>query len=234
MIELLKDTRKNMMTGVSYMIPFVVAGGILLALSVLLSGNASVPDKGWLADIANIGITGLGMMVPILSGYIAFSMVDRPGLAPGIIGGLIASNIGAGFLGGILSGIVAGVVVFYLKKIKLPSSLRSLGPIFIIPLFGTLIVGVLMYGVIGQPIAALMTALTKWLESMGTGNLVVLGLVLGAMIASDMGGPINKVAFSFGSAMVGTINPATGLPSATALTIMAGIGDNCCTEKIHR
>ena len=182
MIELLKNTRKNMMTGVSYMIPFVVAGGILLALSVLLSGNASVPDKGWLADIANIGITGLGMMVPILSGYIAFSMVDRPGLAPGIIGGLIASNIGAGFLGGILSGILAGVVVFYLKKIKLPSSLRSLGPIFIIPLFGTLVVGVLMYWVIGQPIAALMTALTKWLESMGTGNLVVLGLILGAMI----------------------------------------------------
>ena len=228
MIELLKNTRKNMMTGVSYMIPFVVAGGILLALSVLLSGNASVPDKGWLADIANIGITGLGMMVPILSGYIAFSMVDRPGLAPGIIGGLIASNIGAGFLGGILS----GIVVFYLKKIKLPSSLRSLGPIFIIPLFGTLIVGVLMYWVIGQPIASMMTALTKWLESMGTGNLVVLGLILGAMIASDMGGPINKVAFSFGSAMVGTINPATGLPSDTALTIMAGIGAAICIPPL--
>lgn len=232
MIELLKNTRKNLMTGVSYMIPFVVAGGILLALSVLLSGNASVPDKGWLADIANIGITGLGMMVPILSGYIAFSMVDRPGLAPGIIGGLIASNIGAGFLGGILSGIIAGVVVFYLKKIKLPSSLRSLGPIFIIPLFGTLIVGILMYWVIGQPIATLMTALTKWLESMGTGNLVVLGLILGAMIASDMGGPINKVAFSFGSAMVGTINPATGLPSETALTIMAGIGAAICIPPL--
>lgn len=112
MIELLKNTRKNLMTGVSYMIPFVVAGGILLALSVLLSGNASVPDKGWLADIANIGITGLGMMVPILSGYIAFSMVDRPGLAPGIIGGLIASNIGAGFLGGFCQGSLPGLWFF--------------------------------------------------------------------------------------------------------------------------
>lgn len=220
------------MTGVSYMIPFVVAGGILLAISVLFSGSASVPDKGMLGDIANIGITGLGMMVPVLSGYIAFSMVDRPGLAPGIIGGLIASNIGAGFLGGILSGILAGIVVFYLKKIKLPSSLRSLGPIFIIPLIGTFVVGGLMYWVIGQPIAAMMTSLTSWLENLGTGNMVFLGLILGAMIASDMGGPINKVAFSFGSAMVGTLDPTTGMPSATALSIMAGIGAAICIPPL--
>ena len=232
MINLLKDTRKNLMTGVSYMIPFVVAGGILLALSVLFSGSASVPSEGMLGDIANIGVTGLGMMVPILSGYIAFSMVDRPGLAPGIIGGLIASNIGAGFLGGILSGLLAGIVVYYLKQIKLPSSLRSLGPIFIIPLIGTTIVGCLMYWVIGQPIAALMTALTAWLESMGTTNLVLLGLVLGAMIASDMGGPINKVAFGFGSAMVGTIDSVTGMPSDTALSIMAGIGAAICIPPL--
>jgi fructose-specific PTS system IIC-like component len=232
MIELLKDTRKNLMTGVSYMIPFVVAGGIMLALSVLFSGTAAVPSEGMLADIANIGITGLGLMVPILSGYIAFSMVDRPGLAPGIIGGMIASNIGAGFLGGILSGVLAGIAVYYLKKIKLPASLRSLGPIFIIPLIGTFIVGTLMYWVVGQPIAALMEALTKWLESMGTGNLVILGLILGAMIASDMGGPINKVAFSFGSAMVGTIDPSTGMPSATALSIMAGIGAAICIPPL--
>lgn len=232
MITLLKDTRKNLMTGVSYMIPFVVAGGILLALSVLLSGNAAVPSTGVLSDIANIGIAGLGLMVPILSGYIAFSMVDRPGLAPGIIGGLIASNIGAGFIGGILSGLLAGIVVFYLKKIKLPSSLRSLMPIFVIPLLGTFIVGGLMYWVIGQPIASMMTALTSWLTSLGTGNLVILGLVLGAMIGSDMGGPINKVAFSFGSAMVGTVDAATGLPSETALVIMAGIGAAICVPPL--
>lgn len=232
MIDLLKDTRKNLMTGVSYMIPFVVAGGIMLALSVLLSGTAAVPSEGMLADIANIGITGLGLMVPILSGYIAFSMVDRPGLAPGIIGGMIASNIGAGFLGGILSGVLAGLVVYYLKQIKLPPSLRSLGPIFIIPLIGTFVVGTLMYWVIGQPIATLMETLTKWLEAMGTGNLVILGLILGGMIASDMGGPINKVAFSFGSAMVGTIDPVTGMPSATALSIMAGIGAAICIPPL--
>lgn len=232
MMQLLKDTRKNLMTGVSYMIPFVVAGGILLALSVLFSGNASVPSEGMLADIANIGITGLGLMVPILSGYIAFAMVDRPGLAPGIIGGMIASNIGAGFIGGIFSGILAGVVVHYLKKIKLPSSLRSLGPIFIIPLIGTFVVGGLMYWVIGQPIAGMMTGMTNWLETLGTGNLVILGLVLGAMIASDMGGPINKVAFGFGSAMVGTLDPVTGVPSDTALTIMAGIGAAICIPPL--
>ncbi|MBL1226425.1 PTS fructose transporter subunit EIIC [Enterococcus sp. BWR-S5] len=232
LVSLLKDTRKHMMTGVSYMIPFVVAGGIMLAVSVLLSGNASVPSEGVLADIANIGITGLGLMVPILSGYIAFSMADRPGLAPGIIGGMIASNIGAGFIGGILSGILAGIVVTYLKKIKLSSSLRSLMPIFVIPLLGTMIVGGLMYWVVGQPIAAAMEGMTSWLESMGTGNLIILGLVLGAMIASDMGGPINKVAFSFGSAMVGTLDPVTGVPSETALAIMAGIGVAICVPPL--
>ncbi|MBL1229805.1 PTS fructose transporter subunit EIIC [Enterococcus sp. BWB1-3] len=232
LISLLKDARKHMMTGVSYMIPFVVAGGIMLAVSVLLSGNAAVPSEGVLADIANIGITGLGLMVPMLSGYIAFSMTDRPGLAPGIIGGMIASNIGAGFIGGILSGILAGITVSYLKKIKLSANLRSLMPIFIIPLLGTIIVGGLMYWVIGQPIAAAMEAMTAWLEAMGTGNLVVLGLILGAMIASDMGGPINKVAFGFGSAMVGTLDPVTGVPSDTALLIMAGIGVAICVPPL--
>ncbi|GAB2022807.1 PTS fructose transporter subunit EIIC [Pseudolactococcus yaeyamensis] len=230
--QLLKDSKKHLMTGVSYMIPFVVAGGILLAVSVLLSGNAAVPSKGILADIANIGIVGLGLMVPILSGFIAFSMADRPGIAPGVIGGMIASNIGAGFIGGIIAGIIAGIVVHYLKKIKLPDSLRSLLPIFIIPLLGTLIVGGIMYWVIGQPIASLMTALTGWLEGFGTGNMAVLGLVLGAMIAFDMGGPVNKVAYGFGSAMVGTIDPVTGVPSDTALTIMAGIGVAICIPPI--
>ncbi|WP_440897421.1 PTS fructose transporter subunit EIIC [Amphibacillus sp. Q70] len=232
MLALLKETRKNLMTGVSYMIPFVVAGGILLAVSVLFSGSASVPEEGFLADIANIGETGLGLMVPILSGYIAFSMVDRPGLAPGIIGGMIANTIGAGFIGGIFSGLLAGIVVFYLKKIKIPSSFRSLMPIFIIPLAGTFIVGGLMHWVIGRPIVHLMTALTNWLQAMGTGNLVILGLVLGAMIASDMGGPINKVAFGFGSAMVGTVDPLTGLPSETALAIMAGIAVAICVPPL--
>lgn len=232
MIELLKNTRKNLMTGVSYMIPFVVAGGVLLALSVLLSGKAAVPSDGILADIAKIGIAGLTLMVPILSGFIAFSMVDRPGIAPGVIGGWIASNIGAGFLGGILSGLLAGIVVYYLKKIELPATFRSLMPIFILPLVGTFIVGALMYWVVGYPIAGLMTSMTGWLESLGTSNLIILGLVLGSMIAIDMGGPINKVAFGFGSAMVGTINSSTGLPSETAIAIMAGIGVAICVPPL--
>lgn len=232
MIELLKNTRKNLMTGVSYMIPFVVAGGILLSISVIFSGKAAVPESGVLADIAKIGIAGLGLMVPILSGFISFSISDRAGLAPGIIGGMIASNIGSGFLGGILSGLISGIVVFYLKKIKVPDTLRSLMPIFIIPIIGTITVGFLMYWVIGQPIASVMKAMTEWLEAMGTGNLVFLAVILGAMIASDMGGPINKVAFSFGSAMVGTINPSTGLPSESALAIMAAIGVAICIPPI--
>lgn len=231
-IKLLKDSKKHMMSGVSYMIPFVVAGGVLLALSVLFSGEASVPSDGVLADIANIGIHGLGYMVPILSGYIAFSMTDRPGIAPGVIGGAIANEIGAGFLGGIVSGLLAGVVVSLLKKIKLPQSLRSLGPIFIFPLIGTFIVGGLMYWVVGTPISALMEALTNWLNGMGTGNTVLLGLIIGAMIASDLGGPINKVAFGFGSGLVGTIDPATGVPNETALMIMAGIGVAICVPPI--
>jgi len=229
---LLKDSKKHMMTGVSYMIPFVVAGGVLLALSVLLSGQAAVPDSGVLADISAIGIAGLGLMVPILSGYIAFSMADRPGLAPGIIGGVLANEIGAGFLGGIVSGILAGIVVHYLKKIKVGSTLRSVMPIFIIPLLGTFIVGGLMVWVIGTPIAYLMDALTNWLNSMGTGNMAVLGIIIGAMIAIDMGGPINKVAFGFGSALVGTIDPVTGMPSETALIIMAGIGVAICIPPL--
>jgi len=229
---LLKGSKKHMMTGVSYMIPFVVAGGVLLALAVMLSGEAAVPDSGILADISTIGIAGLGLMVPILSGYIAFSMVDRPGIAPGIIGGVLANEIGAGFLGGMISGLLAGIVVHYLKKIKVGHTLRSVMPIFIIPLIGTLIVGGLMLWVIGYPIAGLMDMLMDLLNGMEAGNLVILGLIIGAMIAFDMGGPINKVAFGFGSALVGTIDPATGMPSETALLIMAAIGVAICTPPL--
>lgn len=232
LVTLLKDTRKHLMTGVSYMIPFVVAGGILLALSVLLSGEASVPSEGALKGLADIGVAGLGLMVPILAGYIAFSMADRPGIAPGMIGGFLANQIGAGFIGGIIAGLIAGIVVFYIKKIKVPPVLRSIMPILIIPLVGTIIVGGLMVWVIGAPIASVMTALTDWLSSMGTANKVIIGLILGAMIASDMGGPINKVAFGFASAMVATIDPATGLPSEMSLQIMGAVGVAICIPPI--
>lgn len=230
---LLKNTRQHLMSGVSYMIPFVVAGGVLLALSVLLYGSAAVPPKGTaLYDLFNIGAAGLGLMVPILAGFIAFSMVDRPGIAPGAIGGYLAGQIGAGFLGGIVAGILAGLVVFYLKKIKVPSIMRSVMPIFVIPLIGTFIVGGLMVWVLGHPIAAVMVSMKVWLQGLGTGNLVLLGIVLGLMIAFDMGGPINKVAYGFGAAMVGTIDPATGMAAPIALKIMAGIGVAICVPPI--
>lgn len=231
--NLMKDTRKHLMTGVSYMIPFIVAGGVLLALSVLLSGSAAVPAKGTLLlDLFNIGVGGLTLYVPILAGFIAFSMADRPGIAPGAIGGYLASQIGAGFLGGIIAGLLAGIIVFYLKKIKVPSIMRSVMPIFIIPLVGTFIVGGLMVWVIGTPIASLMAGMQAWLTSLGTGNLIVLGLILGAMIAFDMGGPVNKVAYGFGAAMVGAIDPATGMAAPVALKIMAAIGVAICIPPI--
>jgi fructose-specific PTS system IIC-like component len=230
---LFKNTRQHLMSGVSYMIPFVVAGGVLLALSVLLYGSAAVPPAGTkLNDLFNIGAAGLGLMVPILAGFIAFSMADRPGIAPGAIGGFLAGKIGAGFLGGIIAGLLAGVIVFYLKKIKVPAIMRSVMPIFVIPLVGTFIVGGLMVWVIGVPIAAVMTGLKVWLSGLGTGNLIILGIILGLMIAFDMGGPVNKVAYGFGAAMVGTIDPATGMAAPIAMKIMAGIGVAICTPPI--
>lgn len=233
MKQLLKNTRQHLMSGVSYMIPFVVAGGVLLALSVLFTGNAAIPPEGTvLYKISRIGSAGLGMMVPILSGYIAFSMADRPGIAPGVIGGVLANEIGAGFLGGIVSGLLAGIIVHYLKQLKVPQVLRSVMPIFIIPLLGSFTVGVIMMFVVGTPIANLMTSLQSWLQSVGTTNTILIGLILGAMIAFDMGGPVNKVAFGFGAALVGTIDPVTGMADPMALKLMAAIGVAICTPPI--
>ena len=221
MLELLKDTRKHLVTGVSYMLPFVVAGGVLLALSVMLSGTPSAPESGILKDIWDIGVGGMSLFVPIMGGFIAFSMVDRPGIAPGAIGAYLANSIGAGFLGGMLAGILAGIVVYYLKRIKVPPIMRSIMPIFIIPLVGTLVVGGLIVWVLGIPIAALMTALTTWLSGMSGTSKIVLGIILGSMIAFDMGGPLNKVAFGFAVGLVAT-NPQ----------VMAAVGVAICTPPL--
>ncbi|RBP58739.1 fructose-specific PTS system IIC-like component [Alkalibaculum bacchi] len=221
MLELLKDTRKHLVTGVSYMLPFVVAGGVLLALSVMLSGTPSAPESGILKDIWDIGVGGMSLFVPIMGGFIAFSMVDRPGIAPGAIGAYLANSIGAGFLGGMLAGILAGIVVYYLKRIKVPPIMRSIMPIFIIPLVGTFVVGGLIVWVLGIPIAALMTALTTWLSGMSGTSKIVLGIILGSMIAFDMGGPLNKVAFGFAVGLVAT-NPQ----------VMAAVGVAICTPPL--
>ena len=231
-MKILRETKKHVMTGISYMIPFVVTGGVVLAVCVLIGGEHAVPTEGALGKIATIGSAGLGLMVPILSGFIAYSICDRAGLAPGIIGGFIANNIGAGFIGGIISGLLAGIVVSYLKKIKVPSSLRSVMPIFVIPLVGGLIVSSIMLFIVCEPIAALMTFLTDLLEGISTGNAIFLALILGMMNCTDMGGPIGKVSYGFGTAMLSNINPATGLPNESSLLIMAAVGVSCAIPPL--
>ncbi|MGI6109012.1 MAG: PTS fructose transporter subunit EIIC [Eubacteriaceae bacterium] len=214
--------KRHVLTGTSYMIPFIVAGGILFSLAVMLNPDgASVPETGWLAGLASIGQAGLTLFIPILGGYIAFSIADKPGLAPGAIGAYLASSIGAGFLGGMAAGLIAGYVVYFLKKIKLPTSLKTLGAIFLYPLIGTLITGSIVVFLIGVPIANIMTALTGWLQSLGEVGKVPLGMILGGMIAFDMGGPINKVAALFAQTQVDV------LPY-----LMGGVGVAICTPPI--
>lgn len=195
--EILKNTRKHLMTGVSYMIPFVVAGGILLALSVLLQGKAGVPTNKYLKDLFDIGVAGFTLMIPILAGFIGFSIAERSGIAPAAIGGYIGSQMGAGFIGALIAGLVGGTVVFYLKKIKVPKSMRSLMPIFVIPIIGTILTAGLIKWGLGGPIAGLTSALTAWLNGMSSGNIVILAIIIGLMEAFDMGGPVNKVAYAF-------------------------------------
>jgi fructose-specific PTS system IIC-like component len=206
------------------MIPFVVAGGVLLALAVMISGQAAVPDTGILKAISDVGIAGLTLFVPILGGFIAFSMVDRPGIAPGMISAYLANQVGGGFLGGMIAGLVAGIVVFYLKQIKVPPVMRSVMPIFIIPLVGTLISGLIIVLLLGQPIANLMVALNSWLEGMQGASKVVLGLILGSMIAFDMGGPVNKTAFFFAVALIETHPELMAAVAVPVCTPPLGLG----------
>jgi PTS system fructose-specific IIC component len=198
---------KHLMTGVSYMIPFVVAGGLLIALGFALGGIYVYDDahKGTLAwTLFTIGAkSGFALMVPILAGFIAHSIADRPGLAPGMIGGMIASSIGAGFIGGIAAGFLAGYTVKFLNdKIQLGRNLDGLKPVLILPLLGTTIVGLLMYYVVGEPVSAALAAITSWLKGLQGSNAIVLGLLLGSMMAFDMGGPVNKAAYAFATGLI--------------------------------
>lgn len=199
----LLDIRKHLLTGVSYMIPLVVAGGILIALSFLVGGYVGFQVEGSFADyLMRIGGGALSFIVPILAAYIAYSIADRPGLAPGLVAGYVAVQVNAGFLGGIVGGLIAGYLVFFLKKVKVPKVIKPLMGILIIPLISTLAIGLLLYLVLGGPIAAVMGALSQWLKNMGTANLIVLGAILGTMQAFDMGGPVDKTAYAFGLAML--------------------------------
>ena len=191
---------KHLMNGVSHMIPLVAAGGLIIALSFIF-GIEAFKEKGTLAaalmDIG--GGAAFALMVPILAGFIAYSIADRPGLVPGLVGGMLASKIGAGFLGGIIAGFCAGYIALWLKNnINLPKSMEGLKPVLIIPFFATLLIGLLMIYVIGTPVKAIMDTMTETLKGMSSANAGFLGLILGAMMAFDMGGPINKVAYTFG------------------------------------
>ncbi len=198
---------KHLMTGVSYMIPFVVAGGLLIAISFAIGGinvfeNANAGTLGW--TLFQIGAkAGFTLMVPVLAGYIAYSIADRPGITPGMIGGMIASTIGAGFLGGIAAGFLAGYSVKWMSDyIRLPRTLDGLKPVLILPLLGTLVVGLLMYFVVGKPVAAALVSITAWLKGMQGSSAIFLGLLLGAMMAFDMGGPVNKSAYAFATGLI--------------------------------
>lgn len=225
---------KHLMTGVSYMLPFVVAGGLLIALAFALGGIYVYDDAhaGTLGQaLFTIGKQAFSLMVPILAGFIAYSIADRPGIAPGAVGGVIAGAIGAGFLGGIVAGFLAGYVVLYLNRyIKLGRNLDGLKPVLILPLLGTTIVGLLMVYVLGEPVAAALTWLTDFLKGMQGANAIVLGAIIGMMMAFDMGGPVNKAAYTFATgliasqlyepmaaAMVAGMTPPLGLALATKL-----------------
>jgi PTS system fructose-specific IIC component len=198
--------KQYLLSGVSYAIPFVACGGILIAVAIAFApmgpGGPDFSNSPFLKLILGIGSSAFALLVPVLAGYIAFGMADRPGLVPGFVGGAIANQVGAGFLGGLVAGLLAGLVVMVIKKVKIPRYFKPLMPILVIPVIATLVVGFIMFRVIGMPIRDLMTGLSSWLAVMGTGNRVLLAAVLGAMIAFDMGGPVNKVAFFFGAAMI--------------------------------
>ena len=211
-----KRIQQAIMTGVSYMIPFVAAGGLLIALAFLFGGydvDPSVatsntlfdlPEQGLLyylgAVMMAVGGAAFGFLVPALSGYIAYALAGRPGIAPGFVGGTVAVAVGAGFIGGLITGLIAGFVAMWIGSFKVPRWLAGLMPVVIIPLLATLVTGGLMYLLLGRPLAALTTGLTEWLNGLSGGSAILLGIVLGLMMCFDLGGPVNKAAYLFATA----------------------------------
>ncbi|MDF3304793.1 PTS fructose transporter subunit IIABC [Rhodococcus koreensis] len=227
--------RQVLLTGVSYMIPFVAAGGLLIALGFLLGGYeisgpaedivlnnslGQLPDGGLTtylgAVLFQLGSLAFSFLVPALAGYIAFAIADRPGLAPGFTAGAVAVFVGGGFIGGLVGGLIAGVVALWISRIPVPQWLRGLMPVVIIPLFATLIVGALMFLVLGRPLAAITTGLTDWLNGLSGSSVIFLGIILGLMMCFDLGGPVNKAAYAFAVAGLNVNDPAS-------LRIMAAV-----------
>ncbi|MGW0144558.1 PTS fructose transporter subunit IIABC [Streptomyces sp. NPDC003333] len=222
--------RKWLMSGVSYMVPFVAAGGLLIALGFAIGGyriNEAAPvtehfawgqADSWGALLFQIGGVAFGFLIPVLAGYIAYGMADRPGLVPGFVGGMIAFTINAGFLGGLVAGLLAGGVVLAIQRIDIPPVLRGIMPVVVIPLLSSMVVGFLMLVVIGKPIAQAQKAMTDWLGGLSGSNAVLLGVLLGLMMCFDLGGPVNKVAYAFATAGI-----AVQDPSDSAMKIMAAV-----------
>ncbi|WP_242273420.1 PTS fructose transporter subunit IIABC [Bacillus cereus group sp. BfR-BA-01538] len=222
---------RHLMNGVSFMVPFIVVGGLLIAIALTIGGEKTpsglvIPEGSFWKIIEQIGGASFTFMVPILAGYIAYSIADKPGLVPGMIGGYIAitgsfygSESGAGFLGGIIAGFIAGYIALGIKKLKVPKAIQPIMPVIIIPVFSSLIVGLSFAFIIGAPVAQIFDSLTSWLTGMQGSSSIFLALILGAMISFDMGGPVNKVAFLFGSAMIGEGNYEIMGPIAAAICI---------------
>ncbi|MFE9459599.1 fructose-specific PTS transporter subunit EIIC [Streptomyces californicus] len=225
--------RTYLMSGVSYMVPFVAAGGLLIALSFAIGGYeiasaTSVADHfawgeadSWAALLNQIGSAAFGFLVPVLAGYIAYGMADRPALVPGFVGGAIALTVNAGFLGGLVAGLLAGAVVMAIQRVPVHATLRGIMPVLVIPLIASAVVGFLMFIVVGKPIASLQNALTDWLNGLSGSNAVILGVVLGLMMCFDMGGPLNKVAYAF--AVGGLADPTPGSLKVMAAVMAAGM-----------
>lgn len=211
-----KGAYKHLMTGVSHMLPVVVAGGLIIALSFVFGIEAFKEEGTLAAALMTIGGgSAFALMIPVLAGYIAFSIADRPGLAPGLVGGMLASSTGAGFLGGIAAGFIAGYAAKLIaEKVTLPSSMEALKPILIIPFIATLFTGLVMIYIVGGPVSGIMDALTNFLNNMGSDSAVLLGVLLGAMMCFDLGGPVNKAAYAFG---VGLLASQTYAPMAAIM-----------------
>ena len=226
-------TYKALMNGVSYMIPFVVVGGLLIAISLAVGGHPQadgglvIPDGSFWKHVNDIGVIGFTLMVPVLSGYIAYAIGDRPALVPGMIGGWIAntgalydSKAGAGFIGAIVTGFLAGYLVQWIKKVEVPAFVRPIMPIIVIPIMATTALGLFFIYVIGRPISWVFTHLTGWLGGMTGSSAVLLGAILGLMIAFDMGGPVNKTAFLFGAGLIASGNQTVMGMCAAAIPVM--------------
>jgi PTS system fructose-specific IIC component len=232
--------KRWLLTGVSYMIPFVAGGGLLIALGFLLAGYEineragdiilanglfDLPEGGlatYLGAVAySIGVASMGFLVPALAGYIAYAIADRPGIAPGFTAGAVALIMNAGFLGGLVGGLLAGGVAYAIGRIGVPRWLRGLMPVVIIPLFASIVASGLMIVILGGPISALMTGLNDWLSSLTGASAVLLGVILGVMMALDLGGPVNKVAYAFAVAGLGSGSASNQAPWMIMAAVMA-------------